>query len=428
MKKILTLTAIGVVLAANANASGFHLKEQSVSAIGNAFAGATAGAEDISFSYFNPAGLTRHKGNQFSGGVSYVTPSSKVRNSHATYPIGGEDRTDPSTWTGFSDTQQSGNVIKNAAVPNLYVSHQLNDKFTLGLSFNVPVGMISKYDNGWAGNLHGTLSDVKTYTMTPMVAYKVDEKVSIGVGMQIQHITARLRNAVNVGVPILGAAGLEGDTTDIGYVLGVMYEYSDQTRFGLGYRSRIKHKLKGDLDVSLMGNTIRSDDINARITSPALLSVGAYHDINEKWSVMAEFQRTYWEDFNELDIKGTNGTVSQTDENWKNTQFYAIGASYKVDDKWKLKAGLGFDKSAVKKEYKTPRIPDSDRNWYSLGVQYKHNEKVTFDAGYTYIKAKKASINISGLSAGDMAGGRGSLSADYKSYVHIFSVGATYRF
>ena len=49
MKKILTLTALGVVLAcSNANASGFFLKEQSAAAQGNAYAGATAGAEDIS--------------------------------------------------------------------------------------------------------------------------------------------------------------------------------------------------------------------------------------------------------------------------------------------------------------------------------------------------------------------------------------------
>ena len=52
----MTLTALGVVLAcSNANASGFFLKEQSASAQGNAFAGATAGAEDISYSFYNPA-------------------------------------------------------------------------------------------------------------------------------------------------------------------------------------------------------------------------------------------------------------------------------------------------------------------------------------------------------------------------------------
>jgi hypothetical protein len=49
---------------AGANASGFALKEQSTSAQGNSFAGATAGAEDVTYMFFNPAGLTRHADHQ----------------------------------------------------------------------------------------------------------------------------------------------------------------------------------------------------------------------------------------------------------------------------------------------------------------------------------------------------------------------------
>ena len=49
---------------ASANAGGFALKEQSTAAQGNAFAGATAGAEDVTYMFFNPAGLTRHADHQ----------------------------------------------------------------------------------------------------------------------------------------------------------------------------------------------------------------------------------------------------------------------------------------------------------------------------------------------------------------------------
>ncbi|MDR1694518.1 MAG: OmpP1/FadL family transporter [Lactobacillaceae bacterium] len=430
MKKLLTLTAIGVVLASNAYSSGFHLKEQSVSALGNAFAGATAGAEDISYSYFNPAGITRHKGSQVVFGTTYVAPKSKVSNVSAGIPSAPGD-SNPGGW--IPDTNLQGkDIIKNAAIPNFYASKQLNEDFTIAMALNSPIGMITKYDNSWAGRLHGTLSNVKTYTFTPTVAYKVDEKVSIAAGLQIQHITARLRNAVNVGAgPVTGRAALEGEATDLGYVLGVMYEYSDKTRFGLGYRSRIKHKLKGDLDVYAPSGTplVYGRDINARITTPALLSIGAYHDVNDKWSVMAELQRTYWETFKELRIyNDAGGVASQTDEMWKNTMFYAVGTSYKINDQWKVKAGLGFDKSAVKKQFKTPRVPDSDRNWYSLGAQYAYSENLAFDFGYTFIKAKKGKVILNGLTPGDVAGGRGSIDAQYDSKVHIFGAAVTYKF
>ena len=81
MKKILTLTALGtILLASNAMAAGFHLREQSAAAQGNAFAGATAGAENNSYAYFNAAGLTRHKGDQFTAGATYIASQAQATN------------------------------------------------------------------------------------------------------------------------------------------------------------------------------------------------------------------------------------------------------------------------------------------------------------------------------------------------------------
>ena len=81
MNKLFTLTALGTILAASAaNAAGFHLREQSPAAQGNAFAGATAGAENASYAYFNVAGLTRQKGTQINMGGTYIAPEASASN------------------------------------------------------------------------------------------------------------------------------------------------------------------------------------------------------------------------------------------------------------------------------------------------------------------------------------------------------------
>lgn len=86
MKKLMTLTALGTLLVySDALASGFNLKEQSAAAMGNAFAGATAGAEDISYSFFNPAGLTRHGGTKVSFGGTWIAPRSKAKRAIAIF-------------------------------------------------------------------------------------------------------------------------------------------------------------------------------------------------------------------------------------------------------------------------------------------------------------------------------------------------------
>jgi long-chain fatty acid transport protein len=55
--------------------SGFQLRENSVSALGSAFAGAAASTEDPSVIANNPAGMIGLSGNQVYGATSIIMPS-----------------------------------------------------------------------------------------------------------------------------------------------------------------------------------------------------------------------------------------------------------------------------------------------------------------------------------------------------------------
>ena len=43
---------------------------------------------------------------------------------------------------------------------------------------------------------------------------------------------------------------MKGDDWSVGYNLGVLYELNPATRFGLAYRSDVRHKLEGDVTFS----------------------------------------------------------------------------------------------------------------------------------------------------------------------------------
>lgn len=416
MKKLLTLTALGALMfASNASASGFLLREQSVSAMGNAFAGATAGAEDASYSFYNPASITRQKGTNMSLNTTAIV--GYVRGFDAFGPNGHHD-------------DRMNHVVNRVVLPSGYVTHQINDQFTAGISLSAPFGLVTDYSSNWAGANHGTLSDLATYNISPMLAYKPINKLSVAAGLQIQYVDATLKNGVlhDMGLPFSTNAKLKGDATDIGYTLGVLYEYSDATRFGVAYRSKINHKLKGDISfadqIAVAG--LVNQDITAKLTTPALLTFGIYHDVNDRWSVMAEVQKTYWSSFDDLTIQGQKPKpISVTDENWKDSMFYSIGASYKVNDQWKLRGGLAFDQTPVSDYNRTPRIPDSDRIWISSGVEYKYNDALSFNGGYTYIRAEASEVDLKGT--GNDAT-RGSISARYKGNIHLFGIGLNYKF
>ncbi len=427
MKKILTLTALGtVLLCTNAQAAGFHLREQSAAAQGNAFAGATAGAENNSYAYFNAAGLTRQKGTQFNIGGTYIAPKAQAKN------------------VKFSDGTRGAdinNIVHAAVAPNMTYSHQIDDKKYVGVSLNVPYGMVTKYDQDWAGSDHGITSKVTSVTVTPMGAYKVNDKLSLGAGLQMQYVKAKLTNSASANM--VDKAKVSGDTFDIGYQLGAMYELDDDTRFGLAYRSQIKHKLKGEIEASPtavpdtlgggMINALLNQDINARLTTPAMLSLGAYHQVNDKWAVMAEYQRVFWSSFENLTIKGASmnlsnlgrdeNYISNVKENWRDTNFYAVGANYKIDNQWTWRLGLAYDQAAARYANRTPRIPDSDRLWYSTGLSYKYNDKLTFDLAYTYIYAHKAKMDTA------VTGNSGAhASADFSNSVQLFGFSLNYNF
>ena len=400
----------------DASASGFYLKEQSAAAQGNAYAGATAGAEDISYSYFNPAALAYHSGTKAEFGGTWISPKSVAKNANNAF---GEHN------------DYIGDVVHPAASPQAYFSHQINDKITAGISLNTPFGMITKYADDWAGRNHGTLSKIISATFTPMVAYKFNDQLSFGAGVPIQYIRATLRNGVLGQDPRSGAifedkSTVHGDTIDVGYQLGTIYEPIKGTRLGAGYRSKIKHKIQGDIkfDGPL---SFMNQDLSCRLTTPATLNLGVYHQINDDWAVMGEYSRVYWSSFNRLIMNGArSGQMSYTAEKWKDTDFYAFGISKQLDPQWKLRLGIAYEKGAVGTEYRTPRIPDASRTWYSAGLEYKYNEKLTFNVGYTHIVADKSKVNLRGDHFGDER--RGAVSAEYNNKIHIVAGSITYNF
>ena len=416
MKKVLTLTALStLLLSTSAMAAGFHLREQSAAAQGNAYAGATAGAENGSYAYYNVAGITRQKGMQVNLGGTYIAPRATAKNVR-----------------GQSGERGANveNVVHAAISPNGTVSYQLNDKAFAAIAANSQFGMITKYDPQWVGSDHGITSDLKSGTITPMFAYKATDKLSLGAGVQMQYVWAHLTssNTLPTGVKV-GNVTTNGNDFDMGYQLGALYEFTDSTRVGVGYRSEINHKLKGKMTSS--GRSIplfgarTNQKISAKLTTPAMLSMGVYHDVNEKWAVMAEYQRVFWSSFQNLTFKSQSGgyTISNVKENWRDTNFYSIGTSYMLDNQWKLRLGLAYDQSAVRYAHRTPRIPDSDRIWYSAGLGYQYNENLSFDIGYTYIQAHKAKMNTavtqnSGYNA----------SAEYSNSVKVFAFSLNYAF
>lgn len=430
------VTSALLLMSGSVCASGFALIEQSGSGLGNAFAGGAASAEDASTIFFNPAGMARLNDKQVVLAGHLIKPTVHFTDSGASTAA-----------TLQTAGDNGGNAGSWALVPNGYFSMALNPQTRVGVGINAPFGLQTEYNSGWKGHFQAIKSKIQTVNLNPSVSHDVNQMLSLGAGLNYQHITGHLTSAVNYSaaafsaggsglLAAIGGSGIEGvstisgDDSAWGYNIGALINITPQTRIGLAYRSKIKYDLNGtvsfsDVPTALAASPLLANgDVILPIDMPDTFSISGFHQLNDQWDFMADATWTGWGVFKQLKIDRTNGANVQTvNENWKNTWRFSTGANYHYNQTWLARAGLALDQAPVPDTHRTARIPDNDRTWIALGGQYKPSVNDAIDFGYAHLFVK-------GLTIADMqaATGKGNLVGDYDNSVDILSVQYTRSF
>ncbi len=363
-------------LSGGAAASGFQLLEQNASGIGNAFAGSAAVAENASTVYFNPAGMTQLEGIQVSGGVSAILPSYKFSNSGSRNPtaFGG----------GAATGGNGGDAGSWGFVPNGYASWALSKDWYVGLGIGAPFGLKTEYDARWMGRFQSIMFDIKTINLNPSLAYRVNDKVSLGFGLNWQKIEAEyLRQATP-----LQQARLNLDDSAWGWNVGALFTVSPSTKIGVSYRSAIKYNTTGTISGAINGSA------NAGLKVPDTFILSVAQKLSDKWEMLGDVSRTGWSSIPKVDIMSGTGALLQTlDTDFRNTWRIALGANYRYSDALKLKFGIAYDQSPVKNpETRLVSMPDNNRVWLSMGGQYRFSKASTLDLGVAYLYVRDPSI------------------------------------
>lgn len=441
-----TVYIISIGGISNAGAAGFQLFEQSVSGLGTSFA-ATAAAEDASTLWWNPAGMSYLSGTNFSLAGHIVKPTAEFENQ------GSRTFLPPPNGLALSGGN-GGDAGDIAFIPNFYLTHTLTDKWTLGIGVNSPFGLTTEYDDSWVGRYHALKSELLVVNINPAIAWKINDVFSVGGGVNLQYAKAELSSAVDFSTVCLattpaatcGALGLatpgnaardgkatvDGDNWGYGFNLGAIWQLVPSTRIGITYRSSVSQDLEGDIKYENVpapfAAAFSNTGAKAGVDLPESISLGVNSQIDERWALMADLTWTRWSRFEELRVKFDNGARDNvTTENWDDNFRIAVGASYKPVNAWTLRAGVAYDQTPVPDEFRTPRIPDQDRTWLSLGANWKITQNASLDFGYAHIFVKSASINQPASRAEN--NGRGTLIGKYDNpSVDIVSVQYNHRF
>jgi long-chain fatty acid transport protein len=297
--------------------------------------------------------------------------------------------------------------------------------------------LANEYERDFVGRYNSTESELTVMDIAPSLAYKVNDWFSIGGGLNVQRASAKLENAIPApgatqSTTTDGMTDLSGDDVTVGFNAGILLKPVQGTKIGVHYKQGISHTLEGRvinrLPISgalgaLSGTSSRIAG-NAELDLPAIASFSLSQKVGNNLTLLGSANWNEWSNFDDIPVKTT--TLSITEQGYKNTWSFAIGARYDVNEKLQLKAGFQYDPTPTVDEHRSTRIPDGDRKWYAAGLTYNLNEQLSFDLSGTYVDVSKEKINITDISP--VASTRSRTVGETEGSVGIISTAIRYKF
>jgi len=438
-----TVLALGIAgalaFASNANAAGFQLKENSVKSMGSAFAGTAAKTGDASVVVNNPAVMTQFEGNTFQADVTAIDLSYEFKGT-ATDAFG-------RPMTG-SDGGNAGDITP---VPAMSYIRKLDNGLALGAMISAPFGLKTEYEDGWVGRYFAHTSDVRIVDLTLSGAIDVTDRFSVGIGAIVSRADVTLSRSVDFGTLLYsnpatrplpfaqpqaadGFIEVQGDDNGFGWLVGAHFRPTDKVAIGVSYRSEIDYELSGNARWTVPGNVqavfgaspltaqlFKDGGVTADLTTPSVLSVGATWQATDRFALMATYAETNWSSLREVRIQFDRPDPDAVEPfEWKDTAFASIGAEFKLNDKWTLRGGVAHDETPTSLEHRTPRLPDDDRTWFSVGATWQFSDALDLNFGLTHIKPDDPKVDIT--SSGTRIAG------PFDGSANLYGVSAQYRF
>ena len=414
---LLAGTAVLVSMGAtDANAGAFGLHEQSTVGQGDAFAGVAAGGSPSAM-FWNPATMTQIPGRSVEGNATGILSNVDQ------HPLAGSTLL-PLGFGGAGDTGSPALLVSG------YTTWQVNPNLWIGLSTNSPFGLSTNFNDPWAGRNYALSSSLATYNATPSVALRINEWLSVGLGVQIQYGRADL----NLGLPAAPPAHLNinGSGWGFGLTAGVTVTPGPNTTIGVGWRSAVDQKIDGTLNVAFPLSTPGA--VNTTLDLPDIVSVGIRHRFDDRWTVMGTAEWTNWSRIGTSVVNQAAGGPALIGPSavtlpfqFRDSWFYSVGAEYALDAKTTFRGGVAYEISPITDQVRIPIVPDNDRIWLSAGASFKMLPNFIMDVGYSHIWVKDSNINISAASGNPWFSGV-TYVGNASVGINIYSVGFRYMF
>lgn len=399
MKRIIvwtTLLAGGIL-----QAGGYKIPEQSLDgmALGAAHVAYTTGADSA---YYNPANM------------AFLDPRTRYLEGALTLVhLPSNDFDGVQLFPGTIVPASASSQKEWAAFPTLHYVHSAQGKWRWGVSLTAPAGLTKR----WKSPAQKTFAE-KFYLLTaelnPSLSYRINDQLAVAAGLRIVYSEGEADSDGNgVGLPI--KRKMTGDTLEAGYNLALAWHPRSDTQVAVTYRSKVDLKEQGTANLYL-GKVGRQYHADVTIPLPAALDIAIAKTFADRLTVELVYERTYWSAYKNLDFHYKTpippALASSFDDpkpkDWKDSDTFRLGLSYRWDEKLTLMAGYAYDETPIPARTLSYELPDSNANIFTAGFRYKQSDRLEWGAAILYDRKKKRRLNpgenIYGI-VGEFSGG-----------------------
>lgn len=355
-----------------AQADGIRNPFQGAAAIaqGNAFA---AQADDPTAVFYNPAGMTQLPGVQHTAGVQFASV-----NTHFTSPTGVSTRNEQPFPIGLPPP---GQLFITVNLKDLGV-RALGD-LSVGFGLQNLFGFAAKYPRNAPFASAVTFAQFPLIDIKPTAAYKVTERLSVGLGADIFTFASFLGEGHLEQQSVQGGSTVElnGKGTTAGLNASVLYtllqtdEGKPRLNLAFIWRSQAVLPLDGVflVDGALVANTASS------IRLPEIYTWGVafwpIRDATREWKVEVDVDYARWESIRDFDIHLSTGTTLSNPQRWSNAVSIGVGTEYRLlsltsHPAWNvaLRTGYLHSQQVTPDTNFNPAAPDAPSHTLSVGV------------------------------------------------------------
>ena len=344
--------------------------------------------------YFNPAGLSQlEQGTYFVGGVQLAFGEQSMTNG------------------------KKYDADLFSPIPNFAVYKVVDDGayyWTLGA---VAGGATLEYEDGIPlGQKFEQLLDMgntnvkggNQYAQTTIGrTWKVNEKLSTSLGLRAVYglRTLEASTSLNKNLSAMGATGtasIDSERTGygFGFQLGLNYKATEKLNLGLRYDSQVNMDFKTDAEIKYtgLGNVIvgsskpgkqsgllgmfpvYDDGTKIRRDLPAILALGASYKVTDRWTTFVG--GNYY--FNKDAKMDRHPLLDSSKYSYDNGWEISIGSEYWINDKFAWLVGANYADTGAPKDTYSPTEYAINSIFVGTGIKYRQNETTEWTVAYNH--------------------------------------------